>query len=85
MLAELPVVPPVAWATNLGYRGFVVRTDEAQPSVVRVQRGAIHVSQGAYDRYHQDPTRDVERWLLRTGQGALDPDICRIVEDELSR
>ena len=36
-------------------------------------------------RYYSDPQRDLERWLLRTGQLFLDSTIFGIVETELAK
>ena len=41
--------------------------------------------QAGKDLYYSDPQRDLERWLLRTGQLFLDSTIFGIVETELAK
>ncbi len=85
-LALLPAASPAEFATNLGYRGFIVRRANAtESSVVRIQRGRVHVLRAGKDLYYSDPQRDLERWLLRTGQLFLDSTIFGIVETELAK
>jgi hypothetical protein len=84
-LAALPGAPPLELATNLGYRGFILRiTNSAEQSVVRIQRGKVHVVRAGKDLYYTDPNRGLERWLLQSGRASLDPSIYAIVERELS-
>jgi hypothetical protein len=85
-LAPLPAASPAEFATNLGYRGFIVRRANAtESSVVRIQRGRVHVLRAGKDLYYSDPQRDLEGWLLRTGQSFLDSTIFGIVETELAK
>jgi hypothetical protein len=84
-LAALPGAPPLELATNLGYRGFIVRiTNAAESSVVRIQRGKVHIVRAGKDLYYTDPNRGLERWLLQTGRPFLEPSIYATVERELS-
>jgi len=81
----LPDASPVEFDTNLGYRGFILRIANAtESSVVRIQRGKVHVLRAGKDLYYSDPKWGVERWLLRTGQPFLDSTVFGIVERELS-
>lgn len=67
-------------ANNLGYRGFVVRTGD---EVVTVQRGLVQKAKGETTTYAADPNRDLERWLLESGEPSLEPDLVTTVEQQL--
>jgi hypothetical protein len=85
-LATLPAASPAEFDTNLGYRGFIVRIANAtESSVVRIQRGMVHVLRAGKDLYYSGAQRDLERWLLRTGQPFLDSTIFGIVETALAK
>jgi hypothetical protein len=84
-LAALPGASPAEFDTNLGYRGFIAGiTNATESSVVRIQRGKVHVLRAGKHLYYSDPNQGVERWLLHTGQPFLDATIYGIVKKELS-
>ena len=86
-LALLPAAPPAEFATNLGYRGFIVRranATESQRCPYSAGKGPRVTSRQGF-LYYSDPQRDLERWLLRTGQLFLDSTIFGIVETELAK
>jgi hypothetical protein len=78
-LAVLPPlsVAPADQAQPLGYRGFDVR---GCPTPVRVFRGLV-VNGG---QTFADPGRRLERWLLDSGRGSLDPSLAAYVDSEIS-
>src|SRR6187200_142524 len=67
---------------NLGYRGFIVRvTEGARTQLIRIQNGAVHISNGA-TIHASDKDRELERWLLNTGRPHLKSEILEAVERE---
>lgn len=84
-LAALPAAAPTGLESNLGYRGFVVRMPTTPAAAtVTVQEGTVHVSGDGADHYYRDPDRELERWLLETGDDALEPQVADLVEQELA-
>jgi hypothetical protein len=77
-LADLPAADPAAFSSNLGYRGFLVTA--ADLGTVTVQRGTVRVGD---DRHYRDPNRELERWLLSTGEDELEPGVAEVVAGEL--
>lgn len=68
---------------NLGYRGFMVQcTLGASAQLIRIQDGTVHISEGARNVYAYDKDRQVERWLLNTGQPHLKNELFQIAERE---
>jgi hypothetical protein len=83
-LAALPQAPPREFSGNLGYRGFIIRLMQgAATQSIRVQRGAVHISNGQTDVYARDADRSLERWLLDTGRPHLKTDLLQVVEREV--
>jgi hypothetical protein len=83
-LAALPPMPAREWSGNLGYRGFIVQvTQGGETQVVRVQNGAVHLSQGATNRYASDAKRELEHWLLNTGKPHLKDELFLMVNREI--
>ena len=71
-------------AGNLGYRGFIVEvTQGAAHRKIRVQKGTVHSSTGGTSAYTRDEGREMERWLLETGNPHLEPDLLQMVERDL--
>jgi hypothetical protein len=67
---------------NLGYRGFIVHmTQGAHTQLIRIQNGAVHISNDATIRA-SDKDRELERWLLNIGRPHLKNDISEAVERE---
>jgi hypothetical protein len=83
-LATLPRTSAAELAGNLGYRGFIVQvTREINPRLIRIQRGTVHISEGASTVYAHDEERKLERWLLYTGKPYLKDDLFQIAEREI--
>ena len=70
---------------DLGYRGVSVSISGKESAEVSVARGAIIVTQGGSVAKFEDTDRQLERWLVHTGDRQLSPDLLRMVESELSR
>ena len=61
----------------LGYRGFSVR---GRAAPVRVFRGQVMNGRRAL----ADPGRGLERWLLDSGRGSIDPGLAAYVDSEIA-
>jgi len=82
-VAALPQTGARELAGNLGYRGFIVRcTDGASMRTVRVQRGLVE-TENSKTVHARDEGRRLERWLLKTGEHHLSPEIFTVVERDL--
>jgi hypothetical protein len=82
-LAAKPRTSARELSGNLGYRGFIVQgTQGAVTQLVRVQNGAVQISEGATTVYARDENRDLERWLLQTGKPHLKNELFQIAERE---
>src|SRR5690349_428791 len=62
-------------AAPLGYRGLEV---QGGPAPVRVFRGRVTV--GGQD--FADPRRELERWLIDSGRGSVDPALISYIDSE---
>jgi hypothetical protein len=70
-------VAPAGRTQPLGYRGFEVR---GRPMLVRVFHGeAVNGGLALVD-----PGRGLERWLLDSGRGNLDPNLAAYVDSQIS-
>jgi hypothetical protein len=78
-LAGEPDVP------DLGYRGVSVSIRGKAAADVSAARGAITVTQGGSVAKFQDTNRQLERWLVHTGDAQLSPDLLRMADSDLSR
>jgi len=58
----------------------VTHAADADASLVRVQSGIVEVSKAAVRVAYADSNRDLERWLLATGQRTLKKDVIEMVE-----
>ena len=68
---------------NLGYRGFIVqRMQGVNLQLIRIQKGAVQISDGANEVYAADKNRELERWLLNTGKPHIDDELFQIAERE---
>lgn len=73
-LRALPAAAPATLHSDLGYRGLIVHLQEADASrVVRIQRGHVRTEGPAPAPDRADAGRALERWLLETGRGDLEP------------
>ncbi len=82
---RLEALPPAAAGridSNLGYRGFVVRSGG---TTVLVQRGLTRVTREGGTLFHTDSGRELERWLLRTGKPFVDAETFALAERELGK
>jgi hypothetical protein len=83
-VAALPRTSAKEPSGNLGYRGFVVQVLQGVGrSLIRVQRGTAHISDGAATVYAMDQRRELERWLLDVGKAHLEDLVIRCVEADL--
>jgi len=74
MIGSLQPSPAVDLPTPLGYRGFLVTLGEPGSGSVermRAYQGIVEY-RGREARYYVDPEKQVERWLLTTGQTYID-------------
>jgi hypothetical protein len=86
-LKGLPAAKEGTIRDGLGYRGFVVTTreDEASAFTTLIVSAGLVVARypdGAEQRF-ADPGRALERWLLGTAQGRLEPAVRALVNQEL--
>ncbi len=81
-LAELPPAPPAAPFEGLGYRGLVVTGLEGECDEVRVHGGRVRAECGGETRTRADAGRALERWLLATGEGSLEPATLELLRRE---
>ncbi|MBN1656622.1 MAG: hypothetical protein JXA30_22815 [Deltaproteobacteria bacterium] len=74
-----------ATSDGLGYRGFMIETEDEPDldSEMTVFEGRI--TAGAFTRSLQDRGRELERWLLNTGSHKIDLTTRKFVESELNR
>jgi hypothetical protein len=80
-LAALPRTSATELRGNLGYRGFILHvTKGADTQSIRIQSGAVQISEGGTDVYVHDEDRGLERWLLNTGKPHLKNELLQIVE-----
>jgi hypothetical protein len=84
---RLRALPParreVSGLPGLGYRGVLVRSSRmGEPRFnMRVYKGIVQDAGG--DR--EDPGRELERWLLKTGSALLDPSLMQMINEEIAR
>jgi len=74
MIDSLQPSPPVDLPTPLGYRGFLVTLDEPESgsvATIRAFQGIVEY-RGRVTKYHADPDKQVERWLLATARPYID-------------
>jgi hypothetical protein len=85
-LAALSRASEKEFSTNLGYRGFIIQiTNGTEKSLVRIQNGTVQLLQGGTTVYYSDRSRNLEQWLLNSGQPFLKSDIFKIVESEFPK
>lgn len=82
-MGELPAARPAAPAEGLGYRGLVVTGLEGECSEVRVHGGQVRAECGGETRAYADAGRGLERWLLGTGEGRLEPATMELLRGQL--
>jgi hypothetical protein len=67
-------------APGLGYRGFTIQGRGAR---IAAFRGRVSVHSDGAERRLSDPERNVERWLLGTGEPSLEPAVRNLVAREI--
>lgn len=80
------VEPPNFPPSKLGYRGFDVQVFDASGQLIvsfTAYGGTVRRTQEAVANHTADVDRAVERWLLQSGQAALDPDLYASVEGQI--
>jgi hypothetical protein len=70
---------------DLGYRGVSVSIRGKESAEVSAARGAVTVTQGGSVAKFQDTDRQLERWLVHTGEAQLSPDLLRMADSDLSQ
>jgi hypothetical protein len=69
---------------NLGYRGFIAKViNGTEESLVRIQNGTVQLSQNGTNICYRDQDRNLERWLLNSGEATLKSDLFKIVAAHL--
>lgn len=82
-LAELPAAPAEPAWEGLGYRGLVVTgLSEACPEV-RLHGGRVRGECADGPRAWTDAGRALERWLLATGEGRMEPATMELLRGEV--
>jgi hypothetical protein len=69
-LARSAAVPP---SEGLGYRGVLVEQGSAPGDLLRVHDGLVTFERDPAQMPLLDPGRSLERWLLESGRGRVDP------------
>jgi hypothetical protein len=67
-------------APGLGYCGFTIQGRNAW---IAAFRGQVSVQSEEAERRLSDPERNVERWLLGTGDPHLEPDVRNVVAQQI--
>ena len=85
LLRELPSTEPGWFDVGLGYRGFAVSFHDPEGRETRVQifKGIVKRSVGESAEYFADKDRKLERWVLKTGNSRLSPELYEVVDKEL--
>lgn len=81
-LGELPAAAAAPAFEGLGYRGLVVTGLEGECGEVRVHGGRAWAECGGETRTLADAGRSLERWLLATGEGRLEPATLALLRSE---
>jgi len=84
LLSALGAGQPRPEPARLGYRGFTVTLAAPAERRIRAVDGSVTVEQGEARLVYRDPDRQVERWLLGTGEGHLAPNVLQHVRELLS-
>lgn len=82
-LAELPAARPAPEFDGLGYRGLVVTGLPGECGEVRVHGGQVRAECGGETRAWTDAGRALERWLLATGEGRLEPATLELLRGQV--
>jgi hypothetical protein len=86
-LKTLPMAKQGAIRDGLGYRGIIITasSDEvADFTRIVVSAGVVLVRDlGGTERLFADSGRVLERWLVETAQGRVDPEILALIDQEL--
>lgn len=83
-LAGLPAGPPAESFDGLGYRGLVVTGLPGECAEVRVHEGRVRAECGGETRAWADAGRALERWLLATGEGRLEPATLELLRSQVA-
>jgi hypothetical protein len=83
LLTSLPQGAPHPEPQQLGYRGFALHLEPAGEPYLRAFDGVVRVKEGGGERWLSDPERSIERWLLASGEGSLEPPLLGVVEEKL--
>jgi hypothetical protein len=81
-LGKLPAARPEPPFEGLGYRGLVVTGLEGECPEVRVHGGRVRAECGGETRAWTDPGRELERWLLATGEGRVEPATMELLRSQ---
>ena len=81
-LGELPAARPEPPFEGLGYRGLVVTGLEGECPEVRVHDGRVRAECGGETRAWADAGRALERWLLATGEGRVEPATMELLRSQ---
>jgi hypothetical protein len=82
-LAGLPAAPLAEPFDGLGYRGLVVTAPPGECGEVRVHGGRVRAECGGESRAWADAARALERWLLATGEGRLEPATLELLRSQM--
>ncbi len=82
-LAGLPAARPAEPFDGLGYRGLVVTGLPGECHEVRVHGGRVQAECGGETRAWTDAGRALERWLLATGEGRLEPATLELLRSQM--
>lgn len=72
---------------QLGYSGFLVKATDlpSNISMLKVFRGIVEVTTKNQVLYRQDPSREIEHWLLKTAATQVDAELYDFVAAEINK
>jgi hypothetical protein len=86
LLDNLSESQPIVFHSHLGYTGFRVAWDENGTKTKReiiAYRGQLLYRNDNSKKYFTDPERSLEKFLLKTGDSALDAQHAKRIEQEI--
>ncbi len=80
------LLKPAAVAGALGYRGFLIHSDDVEEALTPESSVIVHggiIDRQRFELNLVDEKNAVERWLLQSGGSAIDPDLRTRIEKEI--
>jgi len=80
------LLKPAAVAGALGYRGFLIHSDDVEEALTPESSVIVHggiIDRQRFELNLVDEKNAVERWLLQSGGSAIDPDLRTRIDKEI--